>query len=71
MRPQPCVPTTGTCARSAAVAHAVGTHLDLFSNPGVILEPSTYGGTIFPAALIFAATVPLAGGTSVTDTMVL
>jgi len=46
-----------------------GNHLDLFSNPGIVLEPSTYGGSIFPAALLFGAFVNFDGGASVTDTI--
>jgi len=46
-----------------------GNHLDLFSNPGAVLEPSTYGGSIFPAALLFGGFVSVDGGASVTDTI--
>jgi hypothetical protein len=46
-----------------------GEHLDLFANPGAVLDPSTYGGSIFPAALIFGAFVNFDGGSSVTDTI--
>jgi hypothetical protein len=43
--------------------------LDLFSNPGVILRPRTYGGTIYPPALIFGTSVDHTGGQSFTDTI--
>jgi hypothetical protein len=43
--------------------------LDLFSNPGVVLEPQSYGGTIFPHALLFGALVTHEGGESFTDTI--
>jgi PEP-CTERM motif len=43
--------------------------LDLFSNPGIVIEPSTYEGTIYPPALIFGADVTYAGGPSITETI--
>ncbi len=46
-----------------------GARLDLFSNPGVVIEPSTYERTIFPPAFIFSTIVPYAGGPSITDTI--
>jgi PEP-CTERM motif len=46
-----------------------GERLDLFSNPGVIIEPSTYEGTIFPPAFIFSTRLLYAGGPSITDTI--
>jgi hypothetical protein len=42
-----------------------GTHLDLFSNPGVILQPTERS---FPLSFLFGAVVPVASGASVTDT---
>jgi len=45
------------------------TRLDLFSNPGVVLEPRTYDGTIFPPALLFGAIVTSQGGQPITDTI--
>jgi PEP-CTERM motif-containing protein len=69
------------CACQAAKASAEpllfdGTHfvinslperLDLFSNPGAILEPRTYGGVFFPPALLFGAFLTHDGGESFTD----
>ena len=43
--------------------------LDLFANPGVVLEPRTYGGTFFPPTMIFGAFVTHEGGESFTDTI--
>ena len=48
---------------------SAGNRVDLFSNPGAVLEPSTYGGTIIPAAMLFGAFVNFEGGASVTDTI--
>ena len=49
---------------------SAGNRVDLFSNPGAVLEPSTYGGTIIPAAMLFGAFVNIeGGGPSVTDTI--
>jgi hypothetical protein len=48
---------------------SAGNRLDLFSNSGAVLEPSTYFNTITPASLIFAAFVNFEGGASLTDTI--
>jgi len=45
------------------------TRLDLFTNPGATLTPSTYEWTIFPPVMIFGTFVDFAGGESVTDTI--
>lgn len=42
--------------------------LDLFSNPGVLLEARTYGGTL-PLSFSFGTLVDHAGGESFTDTI--
>lgn len=44
-----------------------GETLDLFVNPDVVLEPRTYGGTIYPPALIFSTIVKYEGGPSLSD----
>jgi hypothetical protein len=43
------------------------TRLDLFSNPGVVLEARTYGG--LPLSLIFGTVVSHQGGQSFADTI--
>ena len=42
------------------------TRLDLFSNPGVVITPRTYGGTL-PRSFIFGTLVDFAGGDSISD----
>jgi hypothetical protein len=49
--------------------NAGGEKLDLFTNPDVILEPQTYGGTIYPPALSFSTIVKYEGGPSLSDTV--
>ena len=44
-----------------------GEKLDLFVNPDLVLEPRTYGGTIYPPALIFSTIVKYEGGPSLSD----
>ena len=42
------------------------TRLDLFTNPGVVITPRTYGGTL-PTSFVFSTFVDFAGGESVSD----
>src|SRR5689334_15862971 len=44
------------------------TRLDLFSNPGVVLQPSTYDNTL-PLSFLFGAFVDYPGGPTVADTI--
>lgn len=44
------------------------TRLDLFSNPGVVLQPSTYDNTL-PLSFVFSTFVDYPGGPSVADTV--